>query len=109
MEERKNLIMKNDKSCTFNLAFAIQILKRAIFVNQKINLRKLRTMKINTKTIAGAIAFKLVLSAAILLATFNSSSAQDAKLAHVNTVELMQQLIVKDSIEIKLEQLPTVV
>jgi outer membrane protein len=62
-------------------------------------------MKINSKTIAGAIAFKLAVSAVIILASFNSSNAQDVKLAHVNTVELMQQLIVKDSIEIKLEQL----
>jgi len=62
-------------------------------------------MKINTKTIAGAVAFKLVLTAVVLLGSFNSANAQKIKLAHVNTVELMQQLIVKDSIEFKLEQL----
>jgi outer membrane protein len=62
-------------------------------------------MKFNTKTIVGAVAFKIVLTGVILLAGFNSADAQSAKLAHVNTAELMQQIIVKDSIEFKLEQL----
>lgn len=62
-------------------------------------------MKINTKTLVSAFAFKLVISSVILFASFSSADAQTLKLAHVNTVELMQQLIVKDSVEIKLEQL----
>lgn len=62
-------------------------------------------MKINTKTIAGALTVKLVFTALFLFASYNNADAQNAKLAHVNTVELMQQLVVKDSIEYKLEQL----
>jgi len=62
-------------------------------------------MKFNTKTIAGALAFKLILTAVLLFTGFNSTNAQSVKLAHVNTAELMQQIVVKDSIEFKLEQL----
>ncbi|MFT6716734.1 MAG: outer membrane protein [Saprospiraceae bacterium] len=62
-------------------------------------------MKINAKTIAGAMGLKLIITAIIILSSLNSTEAQNAKLAHVNTAELMQQLLVKDSVEIKLAQL----
>lgn len=62
-------------------------------------------MKTNTKTLIGAFSLKVLISGAIFLASFNSADAQKIKLAHVNTVELMQQLIVKDSVEVQLERL----
>jgi outer membrane protein len=65
-------------------------------------------MRIKSKATAlviGATAFKIVLSIALLFSASTRANAQEVKLAHVNTVSLMQQLIVKDSIEYQLEQL----
>ncbi len=44
-------------------------------------------------------------STIILLVVSTNIQAQKIKLAHVNTAEIMQQLIAKDSIEIKLAQI----
>lgn len=50
-------------------------------------------------------ALRVSLVAILTLVFFGTSSAQKVKLAHVNTMELMQQLIVKDSVEKQLERL----
>lgn len=48
---------------------------------------------------------KIIIASLTLLIFTETATAQKIKLAHVNTAELMQQLIAKDSVEIKLERI----
>ncbi len=48
---------------------------------------------------------KKVLGVLVLAVMFQNASAQKIKLGHVNTTEIMQQIIEKDSIEQQLEEL----